>query len=122
MEYLFIMYYDIRNGSIFLSMNQRENQPWRRDIIVGDLEGNWKMHLATSGALTSEFHPLWFATDKEHNPIILNGNELTKNTSQLLSDCIPDILKVFQHPEQPLSLNVGSLDSFFLLQKKSPQL
>ncbi|MCX6750892.1 MAG: hypothetical protein NTZ83_05520 [Candidatus Pacearchaeota archaeon] len=115
------MYYDIKIGSIFLSMNQREHQPWRRDIIVGSIDGNWKMHLATSGSATAEFHPLWFARVQD-NILILNQNETTKNTSQLLSDCIPDILKVFQHPEQPLSLNVGSLDSFFLLQKKYLQL
>jgi len=112
------MYKDIRIGSTFISMNQRVDQPWRRDIIAGDTEGEWKMHLATSGALTSEFHETWFATDKEHIPIVLNGSKLTMNTSQLLSDCIPEPLKEFQHPLQPLSWNVGSLDAFFSSQKK----
>jgi len=115
------MYNNIRIGSVFLSMNRREHQPWRRDIIAGDTDGTWKMHLATSGALTSEFHDTWFATDREHNALILNGNEVTENTSQLLSNCIPDILGEFQHPEQPLSWNVGSLDSFFLSQRKPLQ-
>jgi len=112
------MYKTIKEGEVFISMNHREHEPWRRDIIVGDKDGTWKMHLATSGALTSEFHDTWFATDREHNPIILNGSELTNNTSQLLSNCIPNILTGFQHPLQPLSWNVGSLDSFFSLQRK----
>jgi len=114
------MYYTIKNDSIFLSMNHRENQPWRRDIIIGSTDGTWKTHLATSGSAISEFHPLWFARVQD-NVFILNQNEITKNTSQLLSDCIPDILRVFQHTEQPLFWNVGSLDSFFLSQKKSIQ-
>lgn len=111
------MYYTIKEGSIFLSMNHRENQPWRRDIIVGSTDGAWKTHLATSGSVTCEFHPLWFARAQD-NVFILNQNELTKNTSQLLSNCIPDILREFQHPEQPLFLNVNNLDFFFLSQKK----
>lgn len=114
------MYKTIKEEDMFISMNHREHQPWRRDIIAGDINGTWKMHFATSGAMTAEIHPLWFATDREHNPLILNGNELTKNTSQLLSDCMPDTLIKFQHPEQLLSLNVGSLDSFFLSQRKFP--
>jgi len=114
------MYYDIKIGSIFLSMNQRENQPWRRDIIAGSRDGKWKMHIATSGSETCEFHETFFAR-VQNNVVVLNGSETTNNTSQLLLDCIPDTLREFQHPEQPLSWNVGSLDSFFLSQKKSPQ-
>jgi len=115
------MYKRIKIGPTFIAMNQRENQPWRRDIVAGGLDGKWKMHLATSGAVTAEIHDTWFATDKEHNPLVLNGSELTMNTSQLLSDCMPEPLKEFQHPLQPLSWNVGSLDAFFSSQKKSPQ-
>lgn len=114
------MYQDIKIGSIFMSMNHRENQPWRRDLIIGSIDGTWKMHLATSGALTSEFHDTWFARVQD-SVLVLNGSRTTENTSQLLLDCTPDILKVFQHPEQPLFWNVGSLDSFVLSQKKLPQ-
>ena len=114
------MYYDIKTGSVFMSMNQREHQPWRRDIILGSRDGTWKMHFATSGAAVAEFHDTWFARVQE-NIVVLNGSETTENTSQLLSNCIPDTLKGFQHPERPLSWNVGSLDSFFLSQKKSLQ-
>lgn len=102
-----------------MSMNQREHQPWRRDIVMGSRDGTWKTHLALSGSATSEFHDTWFARDTD-NLIVLNGSEITNNTSQLLSNCIPDILKEFQHPERPLSWNVGSLDSFFLSQRKFP--
>jgi len=49
------MYYTIKSGSIFLSMNHRENQPWRRDIIIGSTDGEWKTHLATSGQLPQSF-------------------------------------------------------------------
>lgn len=111
----------IKIGSKFISMTKPINKPWIRNIYWGFIDGNCSHgHLATSGALL--LSETWYVRDIKHNEIIKNGSELTNNTSQLLSNCIPDILKEFQYPEQPLSWNVGSLDSFFLSQKKSPQL
>ena len=103
------MYYNTKIGSIFMSMNQRETQPWRRDIILGSTDGTWKMHLATSGSATAEFHPLWFARVQE-NVVVLDGNETNSDASRLLSSFMPEPLRVFQHPERPLSLNVSGLD------------
>lgn len=113
------MYYDLKVGSVFLSMNQRADQPWRRDIIVGLRDGTGRrMHIATSGAPTSDFHDTWFARDIDDNVLILNGSATISNASQLLSNCIPNVLTGFQHPEKPLSWNVGGLDSFVLSQRK----
>jgi len=85
------MYKTIKEGETFISMNQREHQPWRRDIIAGSVDGSWKMHLATSGAVTAEVHPLWFARVQK-DVLVLDGVETVTNTSQLLSDCMPEPL------------------------------
>ena len=117
------MYYDVRTGSLFLSMNHKENQPWRRDLIVGTIDGNWKLHPALSGHFPvgdAIMADTWFAREQE-NIMVLNGSVTPNNTSQSLLDCIPDILRGFQHPEQPLFWNVGSLDSFFSSQRKNLQ-
>ena len=118
---LFVMVKSIRIGSDFLSVNQPKSQPWRRDIICGPADGTGRrLHLATSGAAV--IADTWYLRDINENEIVKNGSELTNNTSQLLSDCIPNILRGFQHPERPLSWNVGSLDSFFSSRKKPLQL
>ena len=113
------MYYTVKIDSVFMSMKQREDQPWRRDIIAGVRDGTGRhMHLALSGAITSEFHETWFAHDVDSNVIVEAGGFAVDNAPKLLLDCIPSTLREFQHPGQPLSWNVGSLDSFFLSQRK----
>jgi len=107
----------IEIGSEFLSMNRPQDKQWLRNIYFGfrdrtGLHG----HLVTSGS--EIVGTTWYLRDINDNEIIKNGSELTNNTFQLLSGCIPNILREFQHPEQPLFWNVGSLDSSFSLQKK----
>jgi hypothetical protein len=109
----------IEIGSEFLSMNRPQDKQWLRNIYWGFTNGTGSHgHLVASGSLIAG---TWYLRDINDNEIIKNGSELTNNTSQLLSDCIPNILRGFQHPEQPLFWNVGSLDSSFSLQKKLPQ-
>ena len=106
----------IKIGSEFVSMTHPQDEPWLRNVYWGLRDGTGRrLHLVMSGAVLAD---TWYLRDIEDNEIIKNGSELTKNTSQLLSNCIPTPLKEFQHPEKPLFWNVGSLDSFFSSQKK----
>ncbi len=115
-------------GSEFISITYPKDKPWIRKIYFGNRDGTGNHgHISASGSIVLEpngtaFAETWFFRDTNNNTIVKNANPLLTNTSQLLSDCIPDILKGFQHPEQSLFWNVGNLDSFFLSQKKYPQL
>ena len=111
----------IKIGSEFISMTQPEDKLWIRNIYHGIRDRTGRhLHLVISGG--AAIAETWYLRDMDDNVIIENGSEVTNNASQLLLDCIPEPLKELQHPEQPLSWNVGSLDSFFSLQKKHPQL
>ena len=115
----------IKMGSEFISMTKPENKPWLREVYWGMRDGTGRHgHLSLSGSVLVGgvvVAETWYARPMGDIELVKNGSEVTNNTSQLLSDCIPDILREFQHPGKPLSWNVGSLDSFFLSQKKHPQ-
>ena len=112
-------------GSEFVSVTYPKSKPWMREIYFGQRDGTGSHgHISASGAIVCGSvisAETWYARTPEGTELIKNGNELTTNTFQLLSNCIPEPLKEFQHPSQPLFWNAGSLDSFFSLQKRFPQ-
>lgn len=112
----------IKIGSDFMSITKPQDKLWIRNIYWGPVIGNGiHGHITTSGSVMigeSIVASTWYARTVNNDVLIKNGSELTDNTSQLLLNCIPNTLKEFQHPEQPLFWNVGSLDSFFLSQRK----
>lgn len=115
----------IKIGSEFISMNKPKDAPHLTNIYFGATDGTGShAHLVASGSIIVEglvSAETWYARDSNNNELIKNGSELTKNTSQLLSDCIPVPLKELQHPSQPLFWNAGSLGSFFSSLKKHLQ-
>ena len=115
----------IKIGSEFISVTYPKSKPWMREIYFGMRDGTGEHgHISASGAIICGevvSAETWYARTPEGIELVKNGSELVTNTSQLLSDCIPDTLKEFQHPEQPLFWNAGSLDSFSSLQKRFPQ-
>ena len=109
---------NIKIGLEFVSMTQPKDKPWLRNVYWGLRDRISKhAHLSISGS-SGSLAETWYLRDVNDNEIIKNGSELTENTSQLLSESIPNILTGFPHPEKPLCWNVGSLDSFFSLQIK----
>ena len=116
---------NINLGSEFVSVTYPKNKPWMREIYFGLRDGtNNHGHISASGAIVVGeviSAETWYARTPDGIELIKNGSELTMNTFQLLSDCIPNLLTGFQHPSQPLFWNAGSLDSFSSLQKKYPQ-
>lgn len=115
----------IRIGSTFIAMTEPEEAPHLRNVYWGSRDGtNAHAHLCLSGSVS--IGPVvsaetWYARTPNGLELVKNGSGLMENTSQLLSDCMPNTLKEFQHPEKPLFWNVGSLDSFFLSQRKRLQ-
>jgi len=111
----------IKIGSEFVSIAHPKSKPWMREIYFGERDGTGRHgHISVSGAILVRgviSAETWYARTTDGIELVKNGNELSNNTSQLLSNCIPDILVGAQHPEQLLSWNVGSLDSFCSSQK-----
>lgn len=100
-------------GSEFISMTCPKSKSWMREIYFGYRDGTGRHgHLSISGSL-AVLAETWYLRDINNNELIKNGNELVSNTSQLLLDCIPNILREFQHSEKHLFWKIGSLDSFF---------
>lgn len=112
----------VKIGEEFVSVTYPKSKPWMREIYFGQRDGTGNHgHISASGAIVCGdviSAETWYARTPDGTELVKNGSEVINNTSQLLSDCIPNTLKVFQHPEQLLSWNVGSLDSFFLSQRK----
>lgn len=112
----------IKIGSEFISITKPKEFPHLTNIYFGLADGtNNHGHIVASGALVIEgvvSAETWYARTPERTELIKNGSELTTNTSQLLSDCIPVPLRELQHPSQPLFWNAGSLSSFFSSLKK----
>jgi len=112
----------IKIGSEFISMTNPLDKSWIRNIYWGPVLGRGiHGHIAASGSMIvgeSVLAETWYARTLTNDVLVKNGSELVNNTSQLLSESIPIILREFQYPEKPLFWNVGSLDSFFSSQKK----
>jgi len=115
----------IKVGSEFISITKPKELPHLTNIYFGAIDGTNKHgHIVASGSVLVDgiiSAETYYARTPDQVELIKNGSELTMNTSQLLSDCIPELLKEFQHPLQPLFWNANNLGSFFLSQRKSLQ-
>ncbi len=109
-------------GSEFLSMTMPIDKPWLRNIYWGLRDGTGNHgHLVASGAIivgSVVSAETWYVRDTNKNEFVKNGSELFLDASKLLSNTLPPTLREFQHPENPLFWNIGSIDSLFLANKK----
>ena len=111
----------IRVGSEFFDITLPIDKPWITNVYWGDINGNSYAHLILSGAIpVGQTRPnlaeIWYFRNVENSPLYKAGSPYLSGAFQLLSNCIPELLKEFQHPESPLLFNVKSLNSFFYSQ------
>jgi len=84
----------------FVNTTNPKGEPWKTNIYFGQRDGiSAHAHVALSGSAVLYFR------DEQGKEIILNGDVVTKNTSQLLSGCKPEPSEEAQHPEQSPSEN-----------------
>ncbi|HIG94886.1 MAG TPA: hypothetical protein HA368_05305 [Nanoarchaeota archaeon] len=106
----------VKIGSKFVSIHYPKCKPWMREIYFGEREDKMEHgHISVSGAIVvgnTISAETWYARTPDGIELVKEGKPLIRNTSQLLSNCIPVPLAKAQHEEQSLFWNVNSLDAF----------